>query len=58
MECVERKNGSCGMVVILERMYSRGNVEMSMPSIEILPDFRSRRRRRVSVSEDFPLVTS
>ena len=50
-----RMKGSCGMVMSLERMISRGSRDRSRESIVMLPESRSRMRRRTERSDDLPL---
>jgi hypothetical protein len=50
-----RKTGSCGMVVIRERTTARGMLEMSTPSIVMLPERMERRRKMARIRELLPL---
>lgn len=50
-----KMNGSCGIVMIRERMISRGMRERSIESIVIVPESRSRIRRSTERSDDLPL---
>ena len=54
----ERMNGSCGMVMIRERIISRGTKRMSMSSMVIVPESISMIRRRTERRELFPLLLS
>lgn len=51
----ERIKGSCGMVVILERIISRGMVLRSRLSSVIVPEELSRMRRKTERRELLPL---
>lgn len=53
-----RMKGSCGMVIILDRIISRGIVLRSRSSILIVPEELSRMRRRTERRELFPLQKS
>jgi hypothetical protein len=50
-----RRNGSCGTAISCDRSVEREMVETSRPSMEILPDSRSRSRNNAESREDFPL---
>lgn len=50
-----RKCVSWGMDIMEERTVERGMVEVSMPSIDIAPEFNSIMRNRARTSELFPL---
>jgi len=47
--------GSCGIAIMRVRITSRGRVRRSMPSMKMVPESSSRRRKRVSRSELLPL---
>lgn len=50
-----RKNACCGIVLRHERVCDLETLEMSIPSIRIIPESRSRTRKSVEISEDLPL---
>ncbi len=50
-----RTKGSCGMVISLERIVSRGMRERSIESIVMLPESSSSTRRRTERRDDLPL---
>lgn len=50
-----RVNGSWGMVMMRERIVSRGMSERLIESIVIVPDSRSKMRRRTERRDDLPL---
>jgi hypothetical protein len=51
-----RRKGSCGIVTIRERIISRGRNWRSNPSILMLPESKSTRRRRTERSVLLPLL--
>jgi hypothetical protein len=53
-----RMNGSWGMVMMRERIVSRGMRERSTESIIIVPESRSKMRRRTERRDDLPLFLS
>lgn len=53
-----RKNACCGIVLKLERLCDLETLEMSIPSIRIVPELRSRIRKSAEISEDLPLEES
>jgi hypothetical protein len=48
-------NGSWGIVIIRERIVSRGMRERSIESMVIVPESRSKMRRRTDRRDDLPL---
>jgi hypothetical protein len=50
-----KRTGSCGMIFRWDRKVEHGMDELGVPSMVMLPEERSRRRKRARMRDDFPL---